>query len=81
VSRKDPAVFRALWRGWLVVASKIGQCQSFLILSLVYFLVIAPFALAVRYLVDPLGLRVASSWRWRSRDEDSRTLSFMRQQF
>jgi hypothetical protein len=74
-------MFRALWSGWLVVARKIGAFQSFLILSLVYFLVIAPFALAVRHLMDPLGLRVAPPWRWLSRGEDSQTLSFMRQQF
>jgi hypothetical protein len=74
-------MFRALWRGWLVVARKIGQVQSFLILSLVYFLVMVPFALAVRHVLDPLGLRVATSWRWLSRGEESRTLSFMRQQF
>jgi hypothetical protein len=74
-------MFRALWRGWLVVARKIGQVQSFLILSLVYFLVIAPFALAVRHFVDPLRLRVAPSWRWLPRGEESWSLSCMRQQF
>jgi hypothetical protein len=74
-------MLRALWRGWLAVARRIAQFQSFLILSLVYFLIVAPFALAVRLLVDPLSLRKAPSWRWLSRGEDSRTLSLMRQQF
>jgi hypothetical protein len=73
-------MFRALGKGWLAVARKIGQVQSFLILMVIYFCVIAPFALVVRHVVDPLGLRGARSWRWRSAGEDARTLSAMRQQ-
>jgi hypothetical protein len=56
-------MLRALWRAWRVVARKIGQVQSFVILSLVYFVFIAPFAMGVRLFADPLGLREARSWQ------------------
>lgn len=75
-------MLRALWRGWLVVARKIGQLQSFLVLGLAYFVFIAPFALAVRLSSDPLGLREAPTWRWLPRGKESAaSLSLMRQQF
>lgn len=57
-------MLRALWRAWLIVGRKIGEFQSFLILSLIYFVVIAPFAVAVRLFSDSLGLREARSWHW-----------------
>ena len=60
-------------KGWLLiaknVAKKIGHFQSQLILALVYFVVIAPFALAVRIFKDPLNLQGAASWRWFSQDD------------
>jgi len=61
-------VLRTLWKGWLVVARKIGYFQSQVILALVYFVVIAPFALAVRLFSDPLRLHGNPSWRWLPRE-------------
>lgn len=57
-------MLKALWRGWLVVARTIGHVQSRLILILVYFVAIAPFALAVRLFSDPLALRRGPAWHW-----------------
>lgn len=74
-------MLKALWRGWLVVARKIGEVQSLLILGLIYFVFIAPFALAIRLFLDPLGLRGAPSWRWLPPSSKSTTtLDSMRQQ-
>jgi hypothetical protein len=73
---------RALRRIWLVVAKKIGYVQSQLILTLIYFVVIAPFALAVRLFSDPLGLRGTPSWHRLPDDGRSApSLSAIRQQF
>jgi hypothetical protein len=73
---------KALWRGWRVVARTIGYVQSRLILTLVYFMVIAPFALAVRLFSDPLGLRRAISWHWLPAESTSTSnLESVRQQF
>ena len=64
-------MLKNLWRGWLVVARKIGRFQSQLILTLFYFIVMMPFALAVRLFSDPLGLRETPSWRRLSRGRGS----------
>ena len=75
-------MLKRLWRGWLFVARKIGYVQSQLILTLVYFVVIAPFALAVRFFSDPLCLRRSPSWRGLPPEGHSRpTLNSVRQQF
>lgn len=56
-------VLKALWRGWLIVARKIGHFQVQVILMLFYFVIMAPFALVMRIFTDPLDLRGTGSWR------------------
>ena len=53
---------KALWRGWKSVAHKIGDFQARLILSIFYFLILAPFALGVKFLSDPLQLKSRKGW-------------------
>lgn len=73
---------KALWQGWLAVVRKIGYVQSQLVLTLIYFVLVAPFALAVRLFSDPLRLRRPSSWQWLSAHaRSSATLNSVRQQF
>jgi hypothetical protein len=48
---------RRLWEGWKRVGRKIGDFQARLLLSLFYFVILAPFALVLRALADPLGLK------------------------
>ncbi len=75
-------MLKSLWRGWLRVAKTIGHVQSLVILTVVYFVVIAPFALAIRFVSKPLGLRGAPSWHWLPRTKESTaSLSLMKQQF
>ncbi|MEA3336578.1 MAG: hypothetical protein U9R25_11755 [Chloroflexota bacterium] len=50
-------MIRNLWARWLVLARKIGDFQSRVLLTLFYFLIITPFGLAVRVFGDPLHLR------------------------
>jgi hypothetical protein len=72
----------AIWRGWRVFAGKIGHVQSQLLLTLIYFVVLGPFALAVRLFSDPLHLRRAASWQPVPTDgRSSATLDSLRQQF
>lgn len=49
-------VFR-LWQRWKVIAHVIGNFQARVLLSLLYFVLIPPFGLLVRALMDPLQLR------------------------
>jgi len=74
-------VLRALWEGWKRVAKKIGEFQSKLVLTLFYFVFLAPFALAVRAR-DPLDLRGRTSWHTLTPDAaSSDPLTSMSQQF
>ena len=50
-------MLRRLWSHWLVLAHKIGQFQSRIILTLFYFIVVTPFGLGVRLFADPLHVR------------------------
>jgi hypothetical protein len=57
-------MLRRLWEKWKVVAHAIGNVQSRFMLLLFYFLVLAPFALGVRLLSDPLRLQKPSHSSW-----------------
>jgi hypothetical protein len=50
-------LLRKLWSHWLVLARKIGQFQSRIILTLFYFIFVTPFGLGVRLFADPLHVR------------------------
>jgi hypothetical protein len=62
------------------VARVIGAVQSRIVLTLVYFVVLAPFALAVRFGTDPLGLRQRGGWRWLPSSRAGVTLDAVRRQ-
>jgi hypothetical protein len=53
-----------LWARWKVIARKIGDVQSRLLLCVFYFVVLAPFGVAVRMLSDPLRLRRQDISHW-----------------
>lgn len=50
-------VLRTLWKRWQVIAHAIGNFQARLLLSVLYFVLIPPFSLIVRTMMDPLQLR------------------------
>jgi hypothetical protein len=51
-----------LWAGWKRVGRKIGDFQARVLLTLFYFVLLAPFAIAVRLKADPLGLKRGGGW-------------------
>jgi hypothetical protein len=57
-----PAFLRRLWEGWKRVGRKIGDFQARVLLTLFYFVILAPFALVVRFKADPLGLKRGGGW-------------------
>jgi len=74
-------VLRAVWEGWKAVASRIGHVQTWLILSLIYFVVMLPAAVGVRVFGDPLGLKARpGSTRWRRRDHPAPSFEQARRQ-
>jgi len=56
------AALRRLWQGWKRVGKKIGDFQARVLLTIFYFVILAPFALGVRLLADPLGLKHPGGW-------------------
>ena len=58
-------------QGLKAVAKAIGRVQTWLILTLFYFVVLAPVALIFRCLADPLQLRGSTRSGWRTRTESA----------
>ncbi len=52
------------------VAKKIGDVQARILLTLFYFVVLGPFALAIRWGSDPLGIKAGSFRGWSLRGDE-----------
>jgi hypothetical protein len=59
-------VLRRLWHGWKRFGKKVGDVQARILLTVFYFVILAPFGLGMRA-ADPLGLRQRNGPAWRSR--------------
>ena len=56
-NRNTKGQLSRVWERWKVIAHIIGNFQARVLLSLLYFVLIPPFGLLVRILMDPLQLR------------------------
>jgi len=72
---------KALWRRWTRVAHVIGTFQARLFLTVLYLLLLPPFALVARLSADPLRLRPGMSPTWLPRPVQSPKLEDGRRQF
>jgi len=52
-----PQWLRAAWRGWKRIAEKIGHFQARVLWGLMYFVVVAPFAVGLKLFSDPLRIK------------------------
>jgi hypothetical protein len=59
---------KKLWENWKKLAKKIGDFQARLILTVLYFVIVAPFALIVRFAADPLSIKPHQEG-WRAKTE------------
>ena len=75
-------ILQRAWRLWKRVGQVIGDFIARIILSIYYFTILTPFALGVRLLSDPLGLKAHDnpSW-WLDRETRNRALEDARRQF
>ena len=55
--------FSRLWEGWKRLGKRLGDFQARVFLTVFYFVILAPFALVVRGLADPLGLKRPAGWQ------------------
>jgi len=70
------------WERWKVIAKKIGNFQSRLLLTLFYLLIVPFFAVIVKVFKDPLHLRPHKGRSyWRERTMPHPTQSTARRQF
>jgi len=70
-----------LWARWKAIATKIGNFQARLILSLFYFLIVTPFGLVMRFFADPLQIKPrATSTFWQPKTLPAHTLEEARRQ-
>ncbi len=74
-------MLKQLWLGWKAVARRIGDIQSRLLLTLFYFLAVAPFAIGVKLFADPLNLAEKDHSNWVSRMVRKKGLEEARRQF
>lgn len=58
---------RRLWERCKRVLRRVGDVQARVLLSLFYFVVLGPFALAVRCWSDPLAIKAGAPRGWRER--------------
>lgn len=75
-------LIRKLWQSWGNFSKRMSDFQSRIVLSLFFFVVVSPFALAVKMFSDPLRIRYQgnkSHWLLRMRTEIS--LEQFRRQF
>ncbi len=57
-------MLQRLWQHWKVIAYTIGTFQSRVLLNVFYVLILAPFALTVKWLSDPLRIKRQSRSQW-----------------
>jgi hypothetical protein len=72
-------LFNTLFGRWKVIAHKIGEFQSRLLLSFFYFVFFAPFAIGLKIFSDPLQIKNCHGWLTRSDAEENQTESARRQ--
>lgn len=60
---------KKFWEGWKEIAGYVGEFQARMILTVLYFTVVAPFAFLIRVFMDRLQLKSEpqqSGWTQRS---------------
>jgi hypothetical protein len=69
----DAGKLQRLWEWWKRTAIKIGDFNARLILTIFYFILLAPFSLLVRIL-DPMAIHRKARHGWMSRQEPKEQL-------
>ena len=69
VSARRQNLAQILWDAWKRFGKRIGDFQARLMLTVFYFLIVAPFALLVRFAADPLSIKGRAEQGWRLRGE------------
>ena len=75
-------MLKKLWNKWKTFAQALADLQARILLTLVYFIIVAPFGLLVRLLSDPLVIKhVPHRSMWFPKHNPEQTLEGARRQF
>lgn len=61
-------MFKQLWRGWLKFAHILGTVQMMIILTLIYWTILAVMAVPYRLFADSLGSKSLGRNGWTKRE-------------
>ena len=68
------------WSKWLAFGRAVGNVVGRVVMTILYFTVVAPFGLGVRFFGDPLRLKKAEP-RWLEREKHEPTLEDARKSY
>ena len=73
-------MLRKFWEGWKRFGVFLGDMIARVLLTLLYFTLVLPFGLWVRFFGDPLGIKSPPSGLWAGRKSGDKTLEDARRQ-
>jgi hypothetical protein len=60
---------RQLWERWKRIARKIGDFQARALMTVFYFLILGPVAMALRWRSDPLAIKATTPRGWNNMEK------------
>ena len=69
------------WKQWKLIAHKVGNFQSRILLNIFYFIILMPFGLGVKLFSDPLHLKLQSCTNWINKGTSETPKENARRQF
>jgi len=70
-NKEKQGFFRRLWEGWKRIAQKIGDFNARVILTLFYFILLCPFAIALKLFTDPLEIKKKEHIGWHTKEDNT----------
>lgn len=65
-------VLKRIWTDWKRIGMRLGDLVARVVLTMIYFTIVLPFGISVRWLADPLDLHPSSrGWHPRRDPEPS----------
>ena len=77
----EGAMIRVIWSKWLRFTDLFGTIQMILILSIVYWTIIAIMAIPFKFFADPLSTKGPSRAGWTRKCKGSSVLQSMKNQY
>ncbi len=78
---KGSGVFKAAWRGWLKFVEIFGTVQMVIVLTVVYWTLVAVMAVPFKLFSDPMTMKGPRFVQWAQRSTEEKMLDAMKRQF